>query len=148
KHKRNEIRTRTIYPHGKESVTMRDNEYERALEGIESLCNLEILTVETGLNPQERIDDLFGAAATEASFQAILRLGLLRWARDEKLLKPGQTVIESTSGSLGVGIAAAGKLMSHPIVLVSDVNIPTITKRKIELLGAKLVLVEKPDPAG
>lgn len=113
------------------------------------LCELDIVPlgpIEEGSPVQ--IDAVFGSPATESSFKSILGLGLLMLARERGELAEGGTVIESTSGSLGAGLAAAGRLLGHPIVLVSDVNMPRVTQRKIELLGATLHLVGRPHPDG
>ncbi|GGN38526.1 pyridoxal-phosphate dependent enzyme [Streptomyces kronopolitis] len=100
-----------------------------------------------------RIDDtrfvlraIHGSPATETSFKSILGLGLLLLAREHGLLAEGQPVIESTSGSLGLGLAAAGRLLGHEIHLVSDPGIPAVTRRKIELAGGVLHLVPAPHP--
>ncbi|WP_441251362.1 pyridoxal-phosphate dependent enzyme [Kitasatospora sp. McL0602] len=89
---------------------------------------------------------IHGSPATETSFKSILGLGLLLLAREQGLLAEGQPVIESTSGSLGLGLAFAGRLMGHPVHLVSDHGIPDVTRRKTELAGATLHLVDTPHP--
>lgn len=91
---------------------------------------------------------IFGMTTTESSFKSILGFGMLLLAYETGLLRPGQTVIESTSGSFGVSLALAGKVLGNPVELVSDQNIPIITRRKIELLGARLHLINKPHPTG
>jgi cysteine synthase A len=91
---------------------------------------------------------IYGMTTTESSFKSVLGFGLLLLAYEKGLLAPGQTVIESTSGSLGVSLALAGKVLGNPVELVTDPKIPAVTRRKIELLGARLHIVEGPYPAG
>ncbi|MGK5629800.1 pyridoxal-phosphate dependent enzyme [Streptomyces sp. URMC 123] len=93
-----------------------------------------------------RLRAIHGSPATETSFKSILGLGLLLLAREQGLLGEGQTVIESTSGSLGLGLAVAGRMMGHSVHLVSDPGIPEVTRIKIELAGATLHIAEKPHP--
>lgn len=114
---------------------------------IESYCDVSL--VECGpIHGDTALTGIFGMSSTQSSFKSILGLGLLLLAYEHDLLRPGQPVIESTSGSLGVGLAQAGRMLGHPVHLVSDRNIPPMTRRKIELLGAQLHLVDEPDPVG
>lgn len=118
-------------------------------EVMDRMCDLAIVRMgraHPGL-PVEA-DAIFGSPTLESSFKSILGLGLLLLARERGELAAGQVVVESTSGSLGVGLAAAGRMLGHPVVLISDVNIPSVTRRKLELLGARLILVHEPDPVG
>jgi cysteine synthase A len=93
-----------------------------------------------------RLRAIHGSPTTEASFKSILGIGLLILAREQGLLAEGQPVIESTSGSLGLGLAVAGRIMGHEIHLVTDCNIPAVTRRKTELAGAQVYIVDKPHP--
>ncbi|TDV41025.1 pyridoxal-phosphate dependent enzyme [Actinophytocola oryzae] len=95
-----------------------------------------------------RLRAIFGMTTTESSFKSILGFGILLLAYEKGLLRRGQTVIESTSGSLGVSLALAGRILGNPVELVTDGNIPAITRRKIELLGARLHFVAGPHPTG
>lgn len=95
-----------------------------------------------------RLRAIFGMTTTESSFKSILGFGMLLLAREAGLLKPGQPVIESTSGSFGVSLALAGKVLGNPVELVTDPNVPLVSRRKIELLGARLHLVDGPHPTG
>ncbi|GAB1511497.1 PLP-dependent cysteine synthase family protein [Actinophytocola sp. KF-1] len=95
-----------------------------------------------------RLRAIYGMTTTESSFKSILGFGILLLAYERGLLERGQTVIESTSGSLGVSLALAGKVLGNPVELVTDRNIPAVTRRKIELLGARLHFVSGPHPTG
>lgn len=113
---------------------------------IDEFSRLTTLDCGTLDGSRLRLRAIHGSPATESSFKSILGLGLLLLAREEGLLAEGQPVIESTSGSLGLGLAVAGRILGHPIHLVSDPGIPDITRRKIELAGATLHLVPEPHP--
>jgi cysteine synthase len=95
-----------------------------------------------------RLRAVFGMTTTESSFKSVLGFGMLLLAYEAGLLRPGQPVIESTSGSFGVSLALAGKVLGNPVELVTDLNVPVVTRRKIELLGARLHLVDGPHPTG
>lgn len=118
---------------------------ERMLEGFADLPVLDCGPIADG---RGRLRAIYGMTTTESSFKSILGFGILLLAYEKGLLERDQTVIESTSGSLGVSLALAGKVLGNPVELVTDPNIPKVTRRKIELLGAKLHIVDGPHPTG
>lgn len=74
-------------------------------------------------------------------------LGALRRAERTGRLKPGQPVIEMTSGNMGAGLAVVCAVTGHPLTLVmSEGNSPE-RRRMIAGLGAKLELVPQVDGA-
>jgi cysteine synthase len=111
---------------------------------VEGFADLPIVDCGPIAEGRGRLRAIFGMTTTESSFKSILGFGILLLAYERGLLRPGQTVIESTSGSLGVSLALAGKILGNPVELVTDPNIPVITRRKIELLGARLHIVSPP----
>lgn len=117
----------------------------RMLEGFADVPVLDCGPIAGG---QGSLRAIYGMTTTESSFKSILGFGILLLAYEKGLLEPGQTVIESTSGSLGVSLALAGKILGNPVELVTDPKIPAVTRRKIELLGAKLHIVKEPYPVG
>ncbi|MEU8588221.1 pyridoxal-phosphate dependent enzyme [Streptomyces sp. NPDC048664] len=124
-------------------MSRRDIDPYALIEEFSDLTTLDCGTLEGG---PLRLRAIHGSPATESSFKSILGLGLLLLSREQGLLAPGQPVIESTSGSLGLGLAVAGRLLGHPVHLVSDRGIPDVTRRKIELTGAVLHFAERPHP--
>ncbi|KAI9346220.1 cysteine synthase A [Obelidium mucronatum] len=70
-------------------------------------------------------------------------VSMLQDAEQQGILKPGMTVIESTSGNTGVALAMACAAKGYPFVAVmSEGN--SIERRKImKFLGAKVVLTPK-----
>ena len=93
-----------------------------------------------------RIVAICGGAHIDASFKNLLGLGMVLLLRRAGRLAAGQPIVESTSGSFGEGLAVAGRLLGHPITVVSDPNLPPLTRRKIELLGATIDFVRSPHP--
>ena len=69
-----------------------------------------------------------------------LALGVIDAATRAGVLKPGQTVIEATSGNTGIGLAMVCAQRGHPLVIVMSEAF-SIERRKImRFLGAKVVL--------
>src|SRR4051794_37041741 len=69
-----------------------------------------------------------------------LALGLIEDAERTGTLRPGQTVIEATSGNTGIGLAMVCARRGYPLVVVMAENF-SIERRKImRFMGAKVVL--------
>ena len=69
-----------------------------------------------------------------------LALGVIEDAENKGLLKPGQTVIEATSGNTGIGLSMVCAQKGYPLV-VTMVETFSVERRKLmRFLGAKVVL--------
>ncbi|GLY33390.1 PLP-dependent cysteine synthase family protein [Kineosporia sp. NBRC 101731] len=69
-------------------------------------------------------------------------------ARRRGELREGAMVIESTSGTLGLGLALAGTVYRHPVTLVSDPGMEPIMHRLLSAYGARVETVTRPHPVG
>jgi cysteine synthase len=117
---------------------------ELALARLPYYATMPVIDLGVVEGTRSRILAICGGAHLGTSFKNLLGVGMLLLLRRARLIKPGQTIVESTSGSFGEGLAVAGQLLGHPIVLVSDPGLPTVTRRKIELLGAHIEFVTRP----
>ncbi|AHH98189.1 PLP-dependent cysteine synthase family protein [Kutzneria viridogrisea] len=63
-------------------------------------------------------------------------------------LAPGAMIVESTSGTLGLGLALAGIVHGHPVTLVTDPGMEPIMRRLLAAHGARVELVTEPHPVG
>ena len=78
-----------------------------------------------------------------ASVKDRLALNIIETAEREGKLKPGQTVVEATSGNTGIGLAMVCAAKGYPLV-VTMVETFSIERRKLmRMLGAKVVLTPK-----
>ena len=68
-------------------------------------------------------------------------------ALEAGLIRTGSTVIESTSGNLGVGLALACLAHDLHLICVVDSRADETKLRKIRELGAEVEVVSEPDPA-
>ncbi|KUO14997.1 PLP-dependent cysteine synthase family protein [Streptomyces dysideae] len=75
-------------------------------------------------------------------------LHMVERARARGELQPGRPVVESTSGTLGLGLALAGMVYGHPVTLVTDPGLEPSMTRLLAAYGAKVDLVEKPHATG
>jgi cysteine synthase A len=74
------------------------------------------------------------------SVTAGLALGIIVAAARHGSLKPGQTVIEATSGNTGIGLAMVCAQKGYPLVVTMAENFSVERRRLMRYLGAKVVL--------
>ncbi len=69
-----------------------------------------------------------------------LALGVIEDAERSGALKPGQTVVEATSGNTGIGLAMVCAKKGYPLVIVMAENFSVERRKLMRFLGAKVVL--------
>jgi len=69
-----------------------------------------------------------------------LALGVIEAAEKTGELKPGQTVIEATSGNTGIGLAMVCAAKGYPLVVTMAETFSTERRKLMRFLGAKVVL--------
>jgi cysteine synthase len=74
-----------------------------------------------------------------------LALGVIEDAERRGELKPGQTIIEATSGNTGIGLAMVCAQKGYPLVIVMAENFSIERRRMIRFLGAKVILTPASD---
>jgi cysteine synthase A len=73
-----------------------------------------------------------------------LALGVIEAAEKSGELKPGQTVVEMTSGNTGIGLAMVCAAKGYPCVLVMPESFSVERRKLMRFLGAKVVLTPAP----
>ena len=92
-----------------------------APEGVELFAKLE------AFNPLGSIKDR-------------LALGVIEAAERSGALRPGQTVVEATSGNTGIGLAMVCAQKGYPLVIVMAENFSVERRKMMRFLGARVVL--------
>ncbi len=69
-----------------------------------------------------------------------LALGVIETAEKSGALKPGQTVIEATSGNTGIGLAMVCAQKGYPLVVTMAESFSVERRKLMRFLGAKVVL--------
>ncbi len=75
-----------------------------------------------------------------ASVKDRLALGIVLDAEKKGLLKPGQTVVEATSGNTGIALAMVCAVRGYPFVSVMAESFSVERRRLMRFLGARVVL--------
>src|SRR5580765_3215777 len=75
-----------------------------------------------------------------------LAVNIIEAAERAGTLKPGQTVVEATSGNTGIGLAMVCAQKGYPLVVTMAESFSVERRKLMRFLGAKVVLT--PAPAG
>ncbi|GHB51735.1 hypothetical protein GCM10010347_21930 [Streptomyces cirratus] len=69
-------------------------------------------------------------------------------ARRIGALLPGAPIVESSSGTMALGVALVGRSLGHPVHIVTDPRIDPMTMAKLRSLGAQVHVVPKMNDQG
>ena len=76
-----------------------------------------------------------------------IALEIIREARASGELRPGQTVVELTSGNTGTGLAIVCRAMGHPFVALISRGNSVERVRQMEAFGAEVIIVDQAEGA-
>ena len=106
-----------------------------------------------GNTPILKVNNLVGEDAAEVyvklekfnpagSVKDRAALGMIERAEQEGILKPGDAIVEPTSGNTGVAIAMIGRLKGYKVVITMPETMSKERRDAIRAYGAELVLTE------
>ena len=73
-----------------------------------------------------------------------LALGVIEAAERDGSLKPGQTVVEATSGNTGIGLAMVCAAKGYPLVVTMSESFSVERRKLMRFLGARVILTPAP----
>src|ERR1700733_14615096 len=73
-----------------------------------------------------------------------LALGVIEDAKKPWKLKPGQTVVEATSGNTGIGLAMVCAAKGYPLVVTMAETFSVERRKLMRFLGAKVIITPGP----
>ena len=85
----------------------------------------------------------FEAFNPAGSVKDRLALNIIEAAEREGRLKPGQTIVEATSGNTGIGLAMVCAAKGYPLVVTMADSFSIERRRLMRFLGAKVVLTPR-----
>jgi cysteine synthase len=74
-----------------------------------------------------------------------LALGVIEDAERTGALKPGQTVVEATSGNTGIGLAMVCAQKGYPLVITMAESFSIERRKLMRFLGAKVIITPSPE---
>lgn len=78
-----------------------------------------------------------------ASVKDRLAVNIIEAAERDGTLKPGQTVVEATSGNTGIGLAMVCAQKGYPLVVTMADSFSIERRRLMRMLGAKVILTPR-----
>ncbi len=121
---------------------------ERGAHRMTGICSSILDTV--GRTPVVRVNNLgpdhvelyvkLEAFNPMGSVKDRLALGVIEAAERDGSLKPGQTVIEATSGNTGIGLAMVCAQKGYPLVVTMAENFSVERRKLMRFLGARVIL--------
>jgi cysteine synthase A len=124
---------------------MVNNPTNRRIMGLSSLIgNTPLLEITFLFNGKKR--KIYAKAENfnmTGSIKDRMAFHILKLAYESKDLKPGDLIIEATSGNTGISFSAIGCSLGHPVVIFMPDWMSSERINIIKCLGAKIILVSK-----
>ncbi|NVD41867.1 pyridoxal-phosphate dependent enzyme [Ensifer sp. HO-A22] len=130
---------------------MPTNSGQRTTSGRGRLFDSVLDTI--GDTPAIRVNNLGAGKATiyvkaeffnpASSVKDRLAIAIIEEAERSGKLKPGQTVVEATSGNTGIGLAMVCAQKGYPLVVTMADSFSVERRRLMRILGAKVVLTPR-----
>lgn len=102
--------------------------------------------IELNYKYQERVGSIFVKCEhynLTGSIKDRMALYTIQRAYETGKIKPGDTIVEATSGNTGIAFAAIGRSMGHPVKIIMP---NWLSKERVDIirsLGAEIILVSK-----
>jgi cysteine synthase len=119
-----------------------DREVEMARFGsiVETVGNTPVVRINRLAPPNVNLFVKIEAFNPLGSVKDRLALGVIEAAERSGQLKPGQTVIEATSGNTGIGLAMVCASKGYPLVVTMAEQFSVERRKLMRFLGARVVL--------
>jgi cysteine synthase len=129
-------------------VTLQQSTLPRCESLLDLIGNTPVLRVRTPFPKQHPGFWAKLEGCTTGGMKARAALSMIQGARFRGELAPGGTVVESSSGTLALGLAFVGTALGHPVAIVADREIDAMTRNLLRSYGAELSVVSTPHPTG
>jgi cysteine synthase len=107
---------------------------------LETIGNTPVVKINRLATPGVNLYAKIEAFNPLGSVKDRLALGVIEAAERSGQLKPGQTVIEATSGNTGIGLAMVCAQKGYPLVVTMAEQFSVERRKLMRFLGAKVVL--------
>src|ERR1700760_2969229 len=107
---------------------------------LETVGNTPVVKINKLAPPETNLFVKIEAFNPLGSVKDRLALGVIEDAERRGELKPGQTVVEATSGNTGIGLAMVCAAKGYPLVVTMAETFSVERRKLMRFLGAKVVL--------
>ncbi|NYE96290.1 cystathionine beta-synthase/cysteine synthase A [Psychromicrobium silvestre] len=119
---------------------------ERELQALTSVGNTPLLEIQGLALPQRvsrsRVLLKLESANPGGSIKDRTALSMVQMAEASGELLPGATIVESSSGNTGVGLALIGALTGHPVLIVTSQDISAEKLEALRRYGAEVIFAD------
>jgi cysteine synthase B len=91
-------------------------------------------------NPDVRIIAKLESQNPFGSVKDRIAKHMIEQAEKDGLLRPGQTIMEPSSGNTGIALAAIAQMKGHPIKILMPTSVSIERRQMLEVFGAELIL--------
>jgi len=107
---------------------------------LETIGNTPVVRINRLAPPDVNLFVKIEAFNPLGSVKDRLAIGVIEAAEKAGTLKPGQTVVEATSGNTGIGLAMVCAAKGYPLVLIMAESFSVERRKLMRFLGAKVVI--------
>src|ERR1700760_4890342 len=107
---------------------------------LETVGNTPVVRINSLAPPDMHLFVKIEAFNPLGSVKDRLALGVIEDAEETGRLRPGQTVIEATSGNTGIGLAMVCAQKGYPLVVTMAETFSVERRKLMRFLGAKVIL--------
>lgn len=112
--------------------------YENVLDMIGNTPLVDVSALSP--NPRVRILAKMEGQNPFGSVKDRIAKFMIETAEKEDLLKPGQTILEPSSGNTGIALAAIARLKGYPIKILMPTSVSIERRQMLEVWGAEVIL--------
>lgn len=120
-------------------TTLRPRKAESVLDLVGNTPLLELRRVRDDVAPGVKLYAKLEGFNPGGSVKDRPALWMIRDGLRTGKLRPGKTIIDSTSGNTGIAIAMAGAVLGYPVELVMPANVSKERKQIVAAYGAKVI---------
>ena len=108
---------------------------------LETIGNTPLVEVsQLSPNPAVRILAKLEGANPGGSVKDRIALNMIETAEADGVLKPGQTILEPSSGNTGIGLAMVCRIKGYKLRVVLPENVSVERRQLLEIFGAEIIL--------
>ena len=128
-----------VPPNGDTPYTSRPERVASILDLVGNTPLIEIRHLTRGLSPRVRIYAKLEGLNPGGSVKDRPAIWMVRDGLRTGKLRPGKTIIDSTSGNTGIALAMCGAALAYPVELVMPSNVSEERKRTVRAYGATVI---------
>ena len=108
---------------------------------LEMIGNTPVVDVSNlSPNPGVRILAKMESQNPFGSVKDRIAKSIFEHAERDGVLRPGQTILEPSSGNTGIALAAIAQIKGHPIKIMMPTSVSVERRQMLEVFGAELLL--------